>query len=150
MQASTALDIATIDLVIANKVLARVGAVDAYGHVSVRHPTDPARFLLSRSRSPELVERDDIMVFNLDGTVHGTDNRPPYLERFIHAAVYEARPDVQQARGSQRVKYPPAAPPAPVHRASRSPADPSERARMPVHHRMAIRKMLATSPVNCG
>ena len=94
MQASTALDIATIDLVIANKVLARVGAVDAYGHVSVRHPTDPARFLLSRSRSPELVERDDIMVFNLDGTVHGTDNRPPYLERFIHAAVYEARPDV--------------------------------------------------------
>ena len=94
MQANTALDIATIDLVIANKVLARVGAVDAYGHVSVRHPTDPARFLLSRSRSPELVERDDIMVFNLDGTVHGTDNRPPYLERFIHAAVYEARPDV--------------------------------------------------------
>ena len=92
MQASTALDIATIDLVIANKVLARVGAVDAYGHVSVRHPTDPARFLLSRSRSPELVERDDIMVLNLDGTVHGTDNRPPYLERFIHAAVYEARP----------------------------------------------------------
>ncbi|MGB8548844.1 MAG: class II aldolase/adducin family protein, partial [Xanthobacteraceae bacterium] len=80
MQASTALDIATIDLVIANKVLARVGAVDAYGHVSVRHPTDPARFLLSRSRSPELVERDDIMVLNLDGTVHGTDNRPPYLE----------------------------------------------------------------------
>ena len=61
--------------------------------MSVRHPTDPARFLLSRSRSPELVERDDIMVFNLDGTVHGTDNRPPYLERFIHAAVYEARPD---------------------------------------------------------
>jgi ribulose-5-phosphate 4-epimerase/fuculose-1-phosphate aldolase len=90
----SALDIAKIDLVIANKVLARLGAVDAYGHVSVRHPTEPSRFLLARSRAPELVEIDDIMEFALDGTVVGSDNRPPYLERFIHGAVFEARPDV--------------------------------------------------------
>jgi ribulose-5-phosphate 4-epimerase/fuculose-1-phosphate aldolase len=88
------LDIAMIDLVIANRVLARMGAVDAYGHVSVRHPVEPDRYLLARSRAPELVTRDDIMQFNLDGSVVGADNRPPYLERFIHGAVFEARPDV--------------------------------------------------------
>lgn len=87
-------EIAKIDLVIANRVLARIGAVDAYGHASLRHPTDPTRFLLSRSRSPEHVDRDDIMQFTLDGNVVGADNRPPYLERYIHSAMFEARPDI--------------------------------------------------------
>ena len=82
------------DLVIANRILANEGVVDAYGHVSMRHPDNPERFLLSRSRSPELVEADDIMEFALDGTVVGNDRRPPYLERFIHGSLYEVRPDV--------------------------------------------------------
>src|SRR5689334_17395685 len=90
----SSLDVALIDLVIANRVLARIGAVDAYGHVSVRHPTEPDRFLLSRSRSPRLVDRGDIMQFDLAGAVVGADSRPPYLERFIHAALYAAREDV--------------------------------------------------------
>ena len=88
------LEVALIDLVIANRVLANLGAVDAYGHVSLRHPTERDRFLLSCSRSPRLVDRADIMQFDLDGHVIGTDNRPPYLERFIHAAIYAARDDV--------------------------------------------------------
>ena len=82
------------DLVIANRVLAHQGVVDAYGHVSIRHPEKPDHFLLSRSRSPELVTEDDIMEFTLDGKVVGEDKRPPYLERFIHGSLYEARPDV--------------------------------------------------------
>src|SRR6266436_8602129 len=83
------------DVVIANRILAHEGVVDAYGHVSVRHPLDPARYLLSRSRAPELVERGDIVEFDLEGTSVGGDTRAPYLERFIHGAIYEARPDVQ-------------------------------------------------------
>ena len=79
------------DLVIANRVLANQGVVDAYGHVSIRHPEKPDHFLLSRSRSPELVTEQDIMEFTLDGTVVGNDKRPPYLERFIHGCLYEAR-----------------------------------------------------------
>lgn len=82
------------DLVIANRVLANQGVVDAYGHVSMRHPTNPERFFLSRSRSPELVEERDIMEFTLDGKVVGDDRRPPYLERFIHGGIFEARPEV--------------------------------------------------------
>ena len=82
------------DLVIANRILAHQNVVDAYGHVSMRHPNNPNHFLLSRSRSPELVTEDDIMEFTLDGKVVGNDKRPPYLERFIHGSLYESRPDV--------------------------------------------------------
>jgi HCOMODA/2-hydroxy-3-carboxy-muconic semialdehyde decarboxylase len=82
------------DLVIANRVLALENVVDAYGHVSVRHPTRADRFLLSRSRSPQLVDPSDILEFTLDGKVVGDDDRSPYLERFIHAAIYEARPEI--------------------------------------------------------
>lgn len=83
------------DLVIANRILANEGVVDGYGHVSVRHPDKPERFFLARSRSPELVERQDLLEFGPDGEPT-MDNAPAvYLERFIHAAIYEARPDVQ-------------------------------------------------------
>ncbi len=82
------------DLVIANRILANENVVDAYGHISVRHPRDPGRFFLARSLSPELVQKRDIMEFDLEGNVVGKDKRQPYLERFIHAAIYEARPEV--------------------------------------------------------
>jgi ribulose-5-phosphate 4-epimerase/fuculose-1-phosphate aldolase len=103
----SSLEIALIDLVIANKVLAHVGAVDAYGHVSIRHPIKSDHFLLSCSRSPEHVEQTDIMEFDREGNVVGNDNRPPYLERAIHAGVYAARPDVHcVAHGHARVLIP--------------------------------------------
>ncbi len=82
------------DLVIANRILAHEGICDAYGHVSVRHPMHADRFLLSRSRSPELVEPSDIMQFTLQGEALGGDRRPAYLERFLHGSVYQARPEV--------------------------------------------------------
>ena len=87
-------DEALRNLVIGNRILAHENVVDAYGHISVRHPDNPEHFLLSRSRAPALVEAGDIMEFTLDGTVVGDDRRPPYLERFIHGAIYAARPDV--------------------------------------------------------
>ena len=87
-------DLETIlrDLVVANRILANEHVVDAYGHVSVRHPENPDHFFLSCSRSPELVQRGDIMEFKLDGTAVGNDPRTPYLERFIHGAAYESGP----------------------------------------------------------
>ena len=82
------------DLVTANRIIANERVVDAYGHVSVRHPGKVDRYLLSRSRSPELVGPGDIMEFDLAGNPIGGDGRPAYLERFIHGAIYEARPDI--------------------------------------------------------
>ncbi|CAP44268.1 class II aldolase/adducin family protein [Bordetella petrii] len=82
------------DLVVANRVLARFGVLDGFGHVSVRHPHDAQRFLLSRSLAPELVTADDIMEFGMDSEVASQDDRKPYLERYIHGEIYRARPDV--------------------------------------------------------
>jgi ribulose-5-phosphate 4-epimerase/fuculose-1-phosphate aldolase len=87
-------DSAIRDLVIANRILAREGVLDAYGHVSVRHPAYPDRYLQSCSRSPELVEASDIIEFTVDGQSTNGDTRTPYLERFIHGAIYEARPEI--------------------------------------------------------
>jgi HCOMODA/2-hydroxy-3-carboxy-muconic semialdehyde decarboxylase len=83
------------DLVVANRILARENVADAYGHVSVRHPDDPHRFLLATSVAPEMVEENDIAEFNLDCTPVREEDRPLYHERFIHGGIYEARPDVQ-------------------------------------------------------
>jgi ribulose-5-phosphate 4-epimerase/fuculose-1-phosphate aldolase len=83
------------DLVAANRILAAQEVLDAFGHVSVRHPQKSDRFLLSRAKSPELVEAGDIMEFSLDGTAIDSRGRKGYLERFIHGGLYEARPDIQ-------------------------------------------------------
>ncbi len=83
------------DLVIANRILAQQNVLDAYGHVSIRHPHDAQKYFLARSLSPALVEEDDIIEFNLDGSPAGPEKRSLYLERFIHGGVYEKRPDVQ-------------------------------------------------------
>src|ERR1700722_19268488 len=88
------LDALIQDLVIANRILAREEVVDAYGHVSVRHPSNPYRFLIARSLAPELVRPEDIVELDLDGQPVRDEDRHLYLERFIHAAIFAARPDV--------------------------------------------------------
>jgi len=88
------LDYLLDELVTANRILAREEVVDSFGHISVRHPDNPQHFLLSRARAPDLIEKDDIMEFTLDGTPVDPKGRNPYLERFIHGGLYEARPDV--------------------------------------------------------
>ena len=88
------LDYLIEELVTGNRILAREGVVDSFGHISVRHPGNPQRYLLSRSRAPDCIEADDIMEFTLDGAPIDGRGRAPYLERFIHGALYEARPDV--------------------------------------------------------
>ena len=48
-------------IALANRLLTNEGVLDAFGHVSMRHPTDPGRYLLSRSRSPGVIEAGDIL-----------------------------------------------------------------------------------------
>jgi ribulose-5-phosphate 4-epimerase/fuculose-1-phosphate aldolase len=83
------------DLVIANRILDNLGIVDAFGDISARHPTDPERFFLARPVSPSAVVPDDIIEFGLDGAPVRSENRELPQERFIHAAVYAARPDLK-------------------------------------------------------
>ena len=81
-------------LVAANRILAQEQVVDAFGHISLRHPEQPHHYILSRSRAPELVKLDDLMEFELDGEPIDRQGRTPYGERFIHGAVMEARPEI--------------------------------------------------------
>jgi HCOMODA/2-hydroxy-3-carboxy-muconic semialdehyde decarboxylase len=86
------------ELVTANRILANEGIVDSFGHVSVRHPDNKNRYLLSRARAPERIEASDILEFTLEGDPldpkKAKTTHAPYTERFIHGAIYEMRPDV--------------------------------------------------------
>jgi HCOMODA/2-hydroxy-3-carboxy-muconic semialdehyde decarboxylase len=88
------LDQAREQLARANRMIAHEGVLDAFGHVTIRHPTDRGRYLMSVSRAPELVQPGDILEFTLDSKpVKPTDIRL-YGERVIHGEIYKARPDV--------------------------------------------------------
>jgi len=82
------------ELAVANRILGHEGVLDAFGHVSVRHPEDPGRYLLPRSRSPELIEPADILEFTLDSAPVVPPTVQMYSERVIHGEIYKARPDV--------------------------------------------------------
>src|SRR3984893_3444711 len=83
------------DLVAGNRILAAERPGDASGAVSALHPEDAGRFLMSRSRAPQIVGKTDIMEFTLDGEPVDSHGRKTHLERYIHAAMYEVRPDIQ-------------------------------------------------------
>src|SRR3954453_2922167 len=82
------------DLVIANKILFRLNVVDAFGHISVRHPQDPERYLMSRHLPPGMVTPADVAIFDLDSKPLTLADKPQYSERFIHGEVYKLRPQV--------------------------------------------------------
>jgi HCOMODA/2-hydroxy-3-carboxy-muconic semialdehyde decarboxylase len=82
------------DLAAASRILAAQGVVDAFGHVSIRHPSAPDRYLMARSVAPALVTPDDILEYDLDSNALNANGRGSFLERFIHGEIYKARPDV--------------------------------------------------------
>jgi HCOMODA/2-hydroxy-3-carboxy-muconic semialdehyde decarboxylase len=82
------------DLVAANHILADQGVLDGYGHVSMRHAGAADRYFLSRSKSPAIIEAEDIMEYDLDSNPVDQQGRLMYIERYIHGEIYKARPDV--------------------------------------------------------
>jgi len=88
------------DLALANHILVNEGVLDGFGHISARNPHNPERFFIARSMAPALVEVGDIVEVDLDGNVHDAQGRHTYVERFIHSAIYKARPDVMSVMHS--------------------------------------------------
>ena len=88
------LDEAREQLARANRMIANEGVLDAFGHVTMRHPSDPGRYLMSRSRAPELVQPEDIHEFTLDSQIVKPIKERLYSERVIHGEIYKARPEV--------------------------------------------------------
>jgi ribulose-5-phosphate 4-epimerase/fuculose-1-phosphate aldolase len=81
-------------VVVANRILANEGILDALGHVSLRSPENANSFFQARSISPFEVTRDDILEIDLDGNVLTKTTMRPYGERIIHGAILKARPDM--------------------------------------------------------
>jgi ribulose-5-phosphate 4-epimerase/fuculose-1-phosphate aldolase len=80
----------------AGRVLAMEGQGDyVAGHISVRLPDDPERFLMKPAGiGLEEMTPDNIITVGLDGKkVHGTMSR--HNEVFIHSEVLRARPEIQ-------------------------------------------------------
>jgi ribulose-5-phosphate 4-epimerase/fuculose-1-phosphate aldolase len=82
------------DLAVASRILADQGVFDAAGHVSMRHPGHPQRFLMSRSLAPQMITADDIMEFDIDSNPVDARGRNPFIERYLHGEIFRARPDV--------------------------------------------------------
>ena len=83
------------DLVAANRILVNEGVLDAFGHVSIRHPGNPERFLMGRNLAPALVKAEDILEYDLDGNaINPPANATHFLERFIHGEMYRKRADI--------------------------------------------------------
>jgi HCOMODA/2-hydroxy-3-carboxy-muconic semialdehyde decarboxylase len=103
IDASTALAAVRRDLALANRILARQGVVDTFGHVSQRSPLRPDRVLIARSIAPERVTAADIVELDLDGKPVEPGAPDSYIERYIHTEVYRARPDVHAVVHSHSV-----------------------------------------------
>jgi HCOMODA/2-hydroxy-3-carboxy-muconic semialdehyde decarboxylase len=82
------------DLVYGNRILYNEGVLDAFGHISVRDPQNPSHFYLSRSLAPAQVTAADVLEYDLDCNLFSATRAAEYGERFIHCAIYRARPDV--------------------------------------------------------
>jgi HCOMODA/2-hydroxy-3-carboxy-muconic semialdehyde decarboxylase len=91
---ASAVNKARESVALGNRILANEGVLDAFGHVSVRHPDNPGRYLLSRARAPELVEPADVLEYDLDSNPVKKTALALYSERVIHGEIYKARPDV--------------------------------------------------------
>jgi ribulose-5-phosphate 4-epimerase/fuculose-1-phosphate aldolase len=82
------------DLAASSRILADQGVFDVAGHVSMRHPSHPERFLMSRSLAPQMITADDIMEFDLDCNAIDARGRNGFIERYLHGEIFRARPDV--------------------------------------------------------
>lgn len=85
------------DLISANHMLHLHGAVDGFGHVSVRHPGNSKTYFIAAYIPPALVEsEDDLIEYYVDGSEPvDPQARKGYSERYIHGEIFKRYPSVQ-------------------------------------------------------
>jgi HCOMODA/2-hydroxy-3-carboxy-muconic semialdehyde decarboxylase len=82
------------DLALAHRVLVDQGVMDVFGHVSVRHPDRPDRFLLPIATAPGRMTSADIIEYDMNAEPVEASQARLYSERIIHSCIFRARPDV--------------------------------------------------------
>lgn len=71
--------------------------VDAYGHLSFRHPFNPEVFIMSRSIAPATVSSpEDLVEYSVANAEPLESDAPQgYQERYIHSEIYKRHETVQ-------------------------------------------------------
>ena len=82
-------------LITASHILHHHSILDAYGHISLRNPSNPSTFFLPRNLAPALIRSgDDLVEYHISDAspVLGSQAPHGYVERAIHAAVLKRWP----------------------------------------------------------
>ncbi|KIX92473.1 uncharacterized protein Z520_11793 [Fonsecaea multimorphosa CBS 102226] len=79
------------DLISANHILDHHGVVDAYGHISIRHPLEPSQYIMCGYMAPALVASPtDLIYYHVaDSSTVDPNAKKGYSERFIHGEIYK-------------------------------------------------------------
>jgi ribulose-5-phosphate 4-epimerase/fuculose-1-phosphate aldolase len=84
------------DLISANHILHHHGVVDAYGHISIRHPLDSSKYIMCGYMAPAMVSSPkDLIHYHVSDSSTVDLNAPKgYSERFIHGELFKRYPSV--------------------------------------------------------
>ncbi len=86
-------DLTRVEIIRVCRILDGLGLVEGFGHVSVR--LDDDSMLITPARGPGLAQVAELFTFNLAGELMaGPGGVGAPLERWLHLAIYRARPDV--------------------------------------------------------
>ncbi|KAL4888645.1 class II aldolase and Adducin N-terminal domain-containing protein [Aspergillus ambiguus] len=101
MEPTSVNDISPLDstyraLILGCHILHHRGVLDAYGHISARHPVKKDTFLIPRNLAPALVSSTtDIVEYHVHDASPTHESPPGYIERFIHSEIYKRYPNVR-------------------------------------------------------
>jgi ribulose-5-phosphate 4-epimerase/fuculose-1-phosphate aldolase len=86
-------------LIRANHILHQHSLVDAFGHISIRHPMSPTQYLIAAydPGAPALVKsRADFIAYHVSDSSPVDPNAPQgYSERFIHGEIFKKFPNAK-------------------------------------------------------
>lgn len=80
-------------------ILHHQSVLDAYGHLSFRHPTNVSTFFMSRQIAPGIISSpSDIVEYHVDNGEPVASSAPQgYAERYIHSEIYKRHAEVNAA-----------------------------------------------------
>ncbi|KAK4215328.1 arad-like aldolase/epimerase [Rhypophila decipiens] len=83
-------------LITASHMLHYHSVLDAYGHISIRHPLNSHLFVMSRSIAPATISSPkDLVTYKASDASPIDPSAPPgYAERHIHSSIYNKHPHI--------------------------------------------------------
>ncbi|KAH8730799.1 class II aldolase and Adducin N-terminal domain-containing protein [Phaeosphaeriaceae sp. PMI808] len=86
-------------LIRANHILHHHGLVDAFGHISIRHPMNPEQYIIAAydPGAPALIKSSqDFIAYHVKDSTPVDPNAPQgYSERYIHGEILRAFPKIK-------------------------------------------------------